>query len=111
MNVESKKPERRSLHVTTGQSSLGLVARSERGLRAVLLGDDRDLLLADLRCRFPKARLVEEEPSMNPVAARVIACVDSPARELDVPLDLDGTGFQRIVWQARRETPAGSTVT
>lgn len=31
--------------------------------------------------------------------------------ELDVPLDLQGTSFQRAVWQALREIPRGATRT
>jgi AraC family transcriptional regulator, regulatory protein of adaptative response / methylated-DNA-[protein]-cysteine methyltransferase len=35
--------------------------------------------------------------------------VETPGAELDLPLDVRGTAFQRRVWQALREIPAGST--
>ncbi|HRO61338.1 MAG TPA: Ada metal-binding domain-containing protein, partial [Burkholderiaceae bacterium] len=43
-----------------GQCSLGaiLVARSERGICSILLGDDPDALLRDLQDQFPRARLI-----------------------------------------------------
>ena len=43
-----------------GQSSLGaiLVARSQRGVCAISLGDDPDALLRELQDRFPRAELV-----------------------------------------------------
>jgi alkylated DNA nucleotide flippase Atl1 len=40
---------------------------------------------------------------------KVVGFVEAPARGLDLPLDVRGTAFQRRVWQALREIPAGST--
>jgi AraC family transcriptional regulator of adaptative response/methylated-DNA-[protein]-cysteine methyltransferase len=39
----------------------------------------------------------------------VIALVDSPRFDADLPLDIRGTAFQQRVWQALREIPAGKT--
>ena len=101
------------LAVAFGDSSLGavLVARSGTGVAAVLLGDDRAALLADLRRRFPRAALLDGDGDAAALAARVAALVESPARADDVPLDRRGTPFQRAVWGALREIPAGSTAT
>jgi len=100
-----------AMEFATGKSSLGLVlvARSTRGLCAVLLGDDRDELLRDLRRRFPLATLLDKRVELSALTAHVIDLVESPTRELDVPLDMRGTEFQRNVWQALRDVPAGST--
>jgi AraC family transcriptional regulator of adaptative response/methylated-DNA-[protein]-cysteine methyltransferase len=99
------------IHFAVGQSSLGLVlvARSDRGVSAVLFGADRDAVRRDLHDRFPGARLVEDDAALETLVARVVGLVDAPARGLDVPLDVRGTPFQRTVWQALREIPAGST--
>jgi len=99
------------LQVAIGESSLGLVlvARSAAGITAVLLGDDRDALRRDLRERFPLARLVDGGAPMSELVAWVTDFVESSARDLDVPLDMRGTEFQRSVWTALREIPAGST--
>ena len=43
------------------------------------------------------------------LVATVVGFFEAPARGLDLPLDLRGTPFQRRVWQALREIPAGST--
>ena len=42
-----------------GECSLGtiLVARSEKGVCAILMGDDPDALARDLQDRFPRAKL------------------------------------------------------
>jgi AraC family transcriptional regulator of adaptative response/methylated-DNA-[protein]-cysteine methyltransferase len=94
-----------------GESSLGLilVAHSSVGVAAVLLGDDREALRRDLGDRFPEATLIDADAEVDAVAATVIRFVESPHRALDVPLDMRGTAFQRSVWSALREIPAGKT--
>ena len=42
--------------------------------------------------------------------AQVVGFVEAPGLGLDLPLDVQGTAFQRRVWQALQEIPAGSTV-
>lgn len=107
------RPTTDELRVAVRESSLGLVlvARSDAGLRAVLIGDDRDELRRDLRRRFPSATLIDGDAERDELADRVVAFVESPTRDMDVPLDLRGTTFQRIVWQALRGIPPGSTTT
>ena len=92
--------------------SLGalLVASTDKGVCAILLGDDADMLLRDLQDRFPQADLRGAEPDYEQTVAKVIGMVEAPALGLDLPLDVRGTAFQQRVWQALREIPAGSTV-
>jgi AraC family transcriptional regulator of adaptative response/methylated-DNA-[protein]-cysteine methyltransferase len=96
-----------------GECSLGsiLVAQSERGVRAILLGDDPDALARDLRGRFPRSTLIGGDAELERLVARAVALVEAPGLGLDLPLDLRGTAFQRRVWQALREIPAGRTAT
>jgi AraC family transcriptional regulator of adaptative response/methylated-DNA-[protein]-cysteine methyltransferase len=92
-------------------SSLGniLVARSEGGVCAILLGDDAAALKRELRERFPAAALREDAAGLATVAAQARALIESPAAaEFDLPLDLRGTPFQDRVWRALREIPVGS---
>jgi AraC family transcriptional regulator of adaptative response/methylated-DNA-[protein]-cysteine methyltransferase len=100
------------MHIAVGECSLGsiLVARSARGVCAILLGDDPDALVRDLQDRFPQATLVGGDAAFEQVVAKVIGSVEKPALGLDLPLDVRGTAFQQRVWQALREIPAGSTV-
>ncbi len=99
------------------QSSLGLVlmAFSAKGLCAVLLGEDRDELRADLRRRFAQAEHVEGDDELAAFAAEVIARIDDPAAPSatagsTLPLDLRGTAFQLRVWEALRRIPPGQTL-
>jgi AraC family transcriptional regulator of adaptative response/methylated-DNA-[protein]-cysteine methyltransferase len=100
-----------SIRFAVGECSLGtiLVAATDNGLCAILLGDEPEALVRDLRKRFPTARLVGGEGALEPLMARVIGLVETPAGGLDVPIDAQGTHFQQRVWQALREIPAGST--
>lgn len=95
-----------------GQCSLGaiLVAQSERGICAILLGDDPQTLLDQLQDQFPKAQLIGGDAGYEQLVAEVVGFVEQPALGLDLPLDVQGTAFQERVWQALREVPAGCRV-
>lgn len=94
-----------------GQCSLGaiLVAQSERGLCAILLGDDPDALAHELQDRFPKAMLIGDDRDFEQLVAQVVGLVEAPGTGLALPLDVRGTAFQQRVWQALRTIPAGTT--
>ena len=102
-----------SIRFSIGESSLGrvLVAQSDRGIAAVLIGHDADALRRDLDARFPGASLVEARAETSAVATRVIRFIESPGCTLDVSLDLRGTEFQQKVWRALQDIPAGETAT
>jgi AraC family transcriptional regulator of adaptative response/methylated-DNA-[protein]-cysteine methyltransferase len=95
-----------------GECSLGsiLVATSERGVCAILLGDDPDELARELQDRFPRAQLIGGDSAFEELVAKVVGFVEAPRLGLDLPLDVRGTAFQQRVWQALREVPAGKTV-
>lgn len=94
------------------QCSLGalLVARSQRGLCAIALGDDPEALLRELQDRFPRAELVGGDAAFEQLVAQVVGFVEAPRLGLDLPLDIRGTAFQQRVWDALRKVPAGETV-
>ncbi|HTG76616.1 MAG TPA: bifunctional DNA-binding transcriptional regulator/O6-methylguanine-DNA methyltransferase Ada [Steroidobacteraceae bacterium] len=100
------------IRFAVGECSLGsiLVAASERGICAILLGDDPDTLGRRLQDEFPKAELVGGDEDFERLVARVVGFVETPAVGLDLPLDVRGTAFQQRVWQALRALPAGTTV-
>jgi AraC family transcriptional regulator of adaptative response/methylated-DNA-[protein]-cysteine methyltransferase len=94
-----------------GECSLGsiLVAQSDRGVCAILLGDDPDALARDLQDRFPRASLIGGDSDFEQLVAKVVGFVQAPAIGLDLPLDVRGTAFQQRVWQALQEIPVGKT--
>jgi len=102
-----------SIRFAVGETWLGsiLVAASDKGVCAILLGDDPDDLARDLQDQFPKARLIGGDPDFEQLVAKVVGFVEAPATGLDLPLDIRGTAFQQRVWEALRQIPAGSTAT
>jgi AraC family transcriptional regulator, regulatory protein of adaptative response / methylated-DNA-[protein]-cysteine methyltransferase len=99
------------IRFAVGECSLGsiLVAQSDRGICAILLGDDPDSLARDLQDQFPKANLIGGDAGFERLVAKVVGFVEAPAVGLDLPLDVRGTAFQQRVWQSLRKIPAGST--
>src|SRR5690606_17453196 len=91
--------------------SLGklLVAATEKGLCAILIGDDEHLLEADLHRRFPNATIQTDEHFFSPYVPQLIALIEEPNQAINLPLDIRGTLFQEKVWQALRQIPVGET--
>ena len=88
----------------TGECSLGtmLVARTSRGVCAILLGDDAEALARDLGRRFPTAR-VRRDSGTDAMLETVTRLIESPGLELYLPLDLRG----HAVSTARYGRPSG----
>lgn len=102
----------RTIRFAVGQCSLGaiLVAATDQGVCAILLGDNPDELVRDLQDRFDRAELIGGDAEFEKLVAKVVGFIEAPAIGLDLPLDVRGTAFQQRVWQALREIPAGSTI-
>jgi AraC family transcriptional regulator of adaptative response/methylated-DNA-[protein]-cysteine methyltransferase len=102
-----------TLRYAVARCSLGrvLVAASEAGLCAILLGDAAAPLVDDLKARFPRATFERADRGFERTLARVVALVEAPYGNLGLPLDVRGTAFQERVWRALQAVPAGATVT
>lgn len=100
-----------TIRFAVGECTLGtiLVARSERGVCAISLGDEPDTLVRALQDRFPRAELIGGDAGFEQLIARVVALVETPGEGADLPLDVRGTAFQQRVWRALCDIPAGST--
>jgi O-6-methylguanine DNA methyltransferase len=96
----------------TSKSAIGrvLLARSAKGVCAILIDDDDDELEADLPFRFPKAKLVSNDPVVRSDLAKVIRFVSKPCEGLHLTLDMRGTPFQRSVWEKLCAIPIDRTV-
>ena len=100
-----------TIRFAAGHCSLGalVVARSEHGLCAILLGDEPAPLIADLERRYPGAMDARHDSDLAGALDRVATLIENPAAELGLPLDLRGSDFMQEVWQALRDIPAGAT--
>src|ERR1700732_127525 len=92
------------IRFAVGECSLGsiLVAQSDRGICAILLGDAPDSLARDLQDQFPKANLIGGDAGFERLVAKVVGLVEAPTLGLDLPLDVRGTPFSQRVWQSPR---------
>jgi AraC family transcriptional regulator of adaptative response/methylated-DNA-[protein]-cysteine methyltransferase len=99
------------IRFAVGECSLGsiLVAATDKGVCAIEFGDDPDALVHALQDRFPKAQIVGGDRTFEQLVAKVVGFIEAPAQGLDLPLDIRGTAFQKRVWNAIRDIPAGAT--
>jgi len=89
-----------------------LVAATERGVCRVALGDTASVLEADLIAEFPAARVVQDKSGkLHGWVTPILAYLDGREPDLELPLDIRATAFQRRVWQELQKTPFGQTRT
>ncbi len=86
-----------------------LVATTARGVCAVYLGDDARALEAELRAEFAAAEIDRDDSALAEAVAAVVARIDGKPAARDLPLDAQGTAFQRRVWEELRRIPPGET--
>ncbi len=97
----------RTIHYDVIDTTLGpmLVAATEFGVCCLSFNEGRE----DLAQRFPKAELIEGGEAFRALFERVVAAVERPGTDGDIPLDVKGTAFQQRVWDELRRIPAGET--
>jgi len=86
-----------------------LVAATDRGICAVKLGDEDAALEEDLRAEFSQARLRRDAGSLGAWVPAIVRYLEGDLPHLDLPLDVQGTAFQRRVWQELQAIPFGET--
>jgi AraC family transcriptional regulator of adaptative response/methylated-DNA-[protein]-cysteine methyltransferase len=96
---------------TTGTSPLGslLVAATDKGLCAVSLRESDAGAEEHLRARFPKADIKRDDAALQRTLDTVRERIAGRKLDSALPLDLQGTDFQREVWSQLIAIPAGST--
>lgn len=101
------------IHWTHCDSVLGsaLVAATERGICAVLLGERKALLLEELQSEFPNAQLNFVPDDHDFIRDKVHAVAESlKGHAQHAAIELLGTAFQQKVWQALMKIPNGQTL-
>ncbi|WP_192812801.1 bifunctional DNA-binding transcriptional regulator/O6-methylguanine-DNA methyltransferase Ada [Pedosphaera parvula] len=100
-----------TIRFAIGESSLGsiLVAASQKGVCAIFLGADPDVLAQNLQDQFPKANIIGGDAEFEKLVAQVVGFVESPGVGLKLPLDIRGTAFQQRVWKELQRIPVGET--
>lgn len=101
------------IHTATVDTPAGSfwLAAMDGALVAARFADSAPRLLARVGARFGPLEEREASDPAGAVAALRRYLAGEAAALSAVPVDLGGTPFQRDVWAALREIPAGSTIT
>jgi AraC family transcriptional regulator, regulatory protein of adaptative response / methylated-DNA-[protein]-cysteine methyltransferase len=96
---------------TIENSNLGkiLVGATLQGVSAIYLGDKEQPLERELRAEYPKAEIHRDAGRLKTYVGQILNHVRGNQRELNLPLDVQATAFQRRVWEELRRIPYGAT--
>ena len=86
-----------------------LVGATHRGVCAVALGDSDTKLVAALRADFPRADIERGDEAHREWVEEIVGHIGGGNVGLDIPLDIQGTTFQKQVWSLLRKIPPGRT--
>lgn len=85
-----------------------LLAATERGVAAVRFGETLAALEINLAAEYPEAERVRDDESLRSWAHMLSRLLHGQPTTMP-PLDVQGTGFQWLVWEALRRIPVGQT--
>lgn len=94
--------------VTTELGKL-LIASTPRGVCSVQFGASAEAMVADLRREFHAATIEQDRGGLEDIAAKLTEFVRGSRVSINVPLDIQGTAFQQLVWNALKKIPYGET--
>jgi AraC family transcriptional regulator of adaptative response/methylated-DNA-[protein]-cysteine methyltransferase len=99
------------IRYTVSPSPIGriLVAGTNRGVSAIYMGRSDNELTAMLRREYPEAQISRNPESVSRWVRPIVRHLAGRHPQLDLPLDIQGTVFQRRVWEALRRIPYGET--
>jgi len=100
-----------SINYTITECPLGLllVAVTGKGICSVTLGDKDEDLTLGLRAEFPQADIARDEKELQTQVRALLAHLAGQEPHPDLPLDVQGTAFQKRVWEELRRIPYGQT--
>src|SRR5260370_15723980 len=106
-------PYGRGAHVTYTivDSPFGhiLVAATARGVCWVGIHESGARLEAELRDDFHAAEVIRDDDAVRGLACNIVGYINGETHELDLPLDIRATPFQRALWPDPSPIPSGPT--
>ena len=97
------------IRFTTRETAAGpmLLGATDRGVCSIQFGADPERLLAD---EFPQALIERSDAEpLSAWAAEVAFYLEGKRPSLNLPLDIQATAFQRLVWEFLQTIPRGET--
>lgn len=86
------------------------VVASARGVHRVIFGEDGERAWARVRAAHPEMERREDGLAAQALA-QILEYLRGTRRDFTVPLDPEGTPFQRRVWMETARIPYGQTIT
>jgi AraC family transcriptional regulator, regulatory protein of adaptative response / methylated-DNA-[protein]-cysteine methyltransferase len=86
-----------------------LIAATPRGLCSLRFGENDAALARELRHEFRSAAIQRDDRALQPLATQIQELLHGGLNPSRIPLDLQGTAFQQLVWNALRQIPRGET--
>lgn len=102
-----------TIRYTIVGSALGrlLVGATDRGISAVYMGESDAILESALQKEYPRAKIQKDRNGLAGWVKKIVAHLRGQNPHLDLPTDVQGTAFQRRVWEELRHIPVGTTRT
>lgn len=103
----------REIAIATMPCTLGIagIALTPLGVAAVVLGDTEAHVQSQLVERFANATFVALVERQMDLVAQVVGAIERPGISRHIPLDIRGTAFQLLVWEAVSRIRPGATMT
>jgi len=90
---------------------IALIAINGQGVCGIYLGEEVTKLTDELRSNFPGTDIEPIEERQQDVVGRVLAFIQNPLQQPDLPLDIRGGDFEQMIWASLRLCPPGKTLT
>lgn len=97
------------IKVYVGDCAVGVfaVGLSTKGICCLTLGDNKEQALQAVQKCFPKKKInLAQDPD---IIKKIAAYIDKPKGNIGIDLDIQGTDFQKTVWDALKKIPYGTT--
>ena len=106
-----KGGEEMTIAYSLAACSLGalLIARTERGICSVEMGDDEQTLIDKLYSEFPNAQITRDDAYLQSAMQTTLNYLGGWQPHLDLPLDIRMTAFQQRVLDELKRIPYGET--
>jgi AraC family transcriptional regulator, regulatory protein of adaptative response / methylated-DNA-[protein]-cysteine methyltransferase len=99
-----------SMRYTTASTPIGsvLLAATPKGICSIQFGDSAAALERALRHEYPKAEISRSSRELAPHIRAIRAHIRGQGA-VPLPLDIQATAFQRLVWEQLQAIPRGAT--
>ncbi len=99
------------IRYTIAECPLGqlMVAVTDKGICSVTLGESDSKMIDQLRVEFSQAEIARDESTLRSQINMLLTHLAGQEPHPDLPLDVQGTAFQKRVWEELRRIPYGET--